>query len=159
MQTKINDTETGKTIHREDLKDVHDGWIERQMKNKKIEPLFNVKESSRMAGKIHSVMASICNYEVKRLYSRKGDKKYAFFYAIKGDLSGCTLRQINLVAEFLQATFQNDFASDFNHYGVVLNSTIDTKINTEHQMLYLYAELQFEEEWKPNEDFEEVTLK
>lgn len=147
-------------ITRRPLEDPHEGWILSQIHGDCVKPKIVVREDSEGAAKIASricrTAATLANYEVRRLYRKKSDTSYAFFYCLKGELDNVSLEQLNTLRELLQGTFQEDWEMVFQPFDPALSRSLQAKLSLSHAMVYLYFEMEFQRGWIPSADFKEV---
>lgn len=127
---RTHKSENMKDVQRQLAKSLHDGWILSQMKE--------------------------VDLQFRKMYKRMDNGNVAFFYVMNSDFNGITVRQMNIAVEMLQASFENDFQSNFREYGAVVAASRDAKVAPSHNAIYIYYELKFENAWQPTDDFKEV---
>lgn len=152
-----------RTHKSENMKDVHDGWILSQMKKGEPIPHIQVKEGLDGSARIAKASAravrnavAIIDFQIQRMYKRRDNGNVAFFYVMNSDFNGITVKQMNIAVEMLQATFENDFQSNFIEYGAEMAASLDAKVDPSRNAIYIYFELKFENAWQPTDDFQEV---
>ena len=106
--------------------------------------------------KKNKIASEIINYDLERLYKIKENGNVAFFYSFKGNLNNCTIEEMNIIAELLKSSFENDYQTYFQEFNPVMEKSLNVKVNFEREMIYLFYEFRFEKEWKPNDRFKEI---
>lgn len=114
------------------------------------------EDGMSVISKKNKIASEIINYDLERLYKVKDNGNVAFFYSFKGDMNNCTIEEINLIADLLRSTFDNDYQTYFQDFNPRMVKELNVKVNFEREMIYLFYEFQFENEWKPNDKFKEI---
>lgn len=142
------------------LDDPKGGRNWKEFSGEKLDPQVKIEvndlDGMAIIAKNNKIASEIIDYNLERLYKRKEDGSIAFFYSFKGDFDNCTIEEINLVSELLQASFNNDYETYFQDFNPQMNKALQVKVNFERQMIYLFYELKFEKEWKANDKFKEI---
>ena len=156
----MSSIELKQDIVRKPLESPHDGHIERQIREQKVIPSVQVVPgeygNTIVASRVSRNASAVAGIQMKKLYRRKPDGSYSFFYGLQGDMNNTPLTELNLLSEMLRAEFQNDYPLYFEDSQPVMQKTLETKLNTEHSMLYLYFEMKFEKEWNAPVVFREA---
>ena len=142
------------------LKDPKKGWIMRQLDGHRPLSRYNFGEAPdgtiRIASRIDRIAGAIAGLDIKRMYRRAGDRRYFFFWSLKGDYSGVTLDQPNTLAEFLKATRCADYEMYLQASQPAIVRPMDVKLNAAQSTMYIMEEVEFEKEWTAPAEFREV---
>ena len=152
------------------LKDIENGEILEQVKSGKPKHLMTVDTGldgaariaerqiadrrARIANKM--IVASLSDVKIQRLYSRKPDGTYAFFYCVHGGMNDVSVQELNLVAEMIHTAFCMDCELYFNECQPTMTAQVEQKFNVERKCLYNYYQLRFEKPWIPSDEFKNI---
>ncbi len=144
---------------RNPLDDPHKGPIADQMAKGRPNTTIKVDTDSRGCARIarlNRIAGGAAEIEIKRLFRRKDNGAFAFFYAIEGELDNTALEEINLLSDLLRARFQADYAEYLLPAGPLAEKPLGIRISFKHNAVYLYVEMKFEREWQPAAVYTEI---